>query len=176
MYRKGLIHIYCGDGKGKTTCGMGLCCRAAGAGRRVLIYQFMKDGRGNERKVLERLPNVTFANEERGIRFSFQLDEEEKKAEKARYLREFADITDMVRRGKYDVLFLDEILYAIASGLMDEQVLTEYLDQKPEGLEVILTGRNPSDAIKSRADYISEIRKEKHPYDRGISAREGIER
>ncbi len=176
METRGLIHIYHGDGKGKTTCGMGLCCRAAGAGRRVLIYQFMKDGDGNERRILEQIPNVTFANERRKVTFSFQMNEEQKKAEQDRYRREFAGVVDCAMKGECDVLFLDEILYAIHSGLLEEEELTSFLDRKPEALEVILTGRDPSEAVRERADYISEIRKEKHPYDCKIAARNGIER
>ncbi len=176
MQNKGYIHIYHGDGKGKTTCGMGLCCRAAGNGRRILIYQFMKDGDGNERKILESLPNVTFANERRPVLFSFQMNEAQRRSEKERYRGEFFRVADEAGSGAYDVLFLDEILYAITAGLLDEKVLTDFLDHRPEGLEVILTGRNPSDELRKRADYISEIRKEKHPYDTGLMARDGIER
>ncbi len=155
---------------------MGLCCRAAGAGKRVLIYQFMKDGQGNERAVLEKLPDICFANEPRIVSFSFKMNDAEKAAEKTYYEREFAQVTDRARRDSFDILFLDEILYAINSELLDESLLIRFLDHKPEGLEVILTGRDPSDALRKRADYISEIRKEKHPYDRGLAAREGIER
>ncbi len=172
---KGLVHIYHGDGKGKTTCGMGLCCRAAGAGLKVLIYQFMKDGSGNERKVLERVPNVTFASEKRTVHFTSRMSSMEKAAEKDFYRREFVRVSEMIRSGDYDVLFLDEVLYAISLDLMEEAALTGFLDDRPEKLEVILTGRNPSEQIRSRADYISEIYKEKHPFDCGILARDGIE-
>lgn len=172
----GLVHIYHGDGKGKTTSAMGLCCRAAGAGMRVLIYQFMKDGSGNERKVLEAFPNVTFANEEREVRFSFHMSRKQKEQEKERYRTEILQVFEMARRESYDVLLMDEILYAISLSLLEEELLTAFLDHKPEGLEVILTGQNPSERIKDRADYVSRIVKEKHPYDSGISAREGIER
>ncbi len=176
MSEKGCTHIYHGDGKGKTTCGMGLCCRAAGAGKRVLIYQFMKDGNGNERRVLEQFPNVSFANAARKVCFSFEMSETRRNEEKRYYADEFARVKDRVRDEGVDVLFLDEILYAVSSGLFDETELIHYLDEKPEGLEVILTGRDPSAEVKSRADYISEIRKEKHPFDRGLTARDGIER
>jgi cob(I)alamin adenosyltransferase len=175
MRKKGLIHAYCGDGKGKTTCGMGLCLRAAGAGCRVLIYQFMKDGRGHERNALEKLPNVTFANQARDVSFSFRMSADEKEKEKAFYRREMERITDRVHREAWDVLFLDEVLYAVRGGLLEESVLTDFLDTKPQGLEVILTGRELSDAVRARADYLSRIVKEKHPYDAGVLAREGIE-
>lgn len=172
---KGLIHAYCGDGKGKTTCGMGLCLRAAGAGYRVLIYQFMKDGRGHERGVLETLPNVTFENQIRDVSFSFRMSAEEKEKEKAFYQKEMERITARVHRESWDVLFLDEVLYAVCGGLLEESILTDFLDTKPTRLEVILTGRELPDTVRKRVDYLSRIVKEKHPYDEGIPAREGIE-
>lgn len=175
MSEKGYVHIYHGDGKGKTTCGMGLCCRAAGAGKRVLIYQFMKDGDGNERRILEPMPGVTFAGEKRPVRFSFQMNRAKKEAEQEHYVREFSHVVDEALSGNYDVLFLDEILYAIKAGLLKEKLLLDFLDQKPEGLEVVLTGRDPSEDVIVRADYISRIVKEKHPYEKGVAARAGIE-
>ena len=75
-----------------------------------------------------------------------------------------------------DVLFLDEILHVIRKGLLDEKLVLEFLDMRPEGLEVIMTGYDPSDALLERADYVSHIVKEKHPFDKGIPAREGIEK
>ena len=176
MKGKGLVHIYCGDGKGKTTCAMGLCLRAAGAGLKVLIYQYMKDGTASERRILETARNVTFANEVREVSFSFHMSGDQKKQEMERYRRETERILERARRERFDVLLLDEVLYAVSCGLLEESVLTEFLDAKPEGLEVILTGKNPSGAILDRADYISRIVKEKHPFDSGVMAREGIEK
>ena len=176
MKGKGLIHVYCGDGKGKTTCAMGLCLRAAGAGFRVLIYQYMKDGTARERRILETAQNVTFANEVREVSFSFRMSGGQKIREMERYRMETMQVLERARRELFDVLLLDEALYAVSCGLLEESVLTEFLDGKPEGLEVILTGRDPSGAILDRADYVSRIAKEKHPFDRGIPARDGIEK
>lgn len=173
--KTGLVHIYYGDGKGKTTCAMGLCLRAAGAGRRVLIYQFMKDGSGNECRLLEAFQNVGIATPKRPVRFSFRMDAEEREKEREYYRIEFERIKEWVHRDPADVLFLDEALYAVSGGFLREEELTDFLDHRPDGLEVILTGGEASDAVKRRADYISRICKEKHPYDSGIAAREGIE-
>ena len=175
MRETGLIHVYYGNGKGKTTCGMGLCLRAAGAGSKVLIYQFMKDGRGHERRILESLPNVSCANAVRDTSFSFRMSDEEKRKERERYQSELELVFERMRQETWDVLFLDEVLYAISCDLLPESVLTRFLDAKPEGLEVILTGNDPSEEVRKRADYVSRIVKEKHPYDRGIHARSGIE-
>ena len=175
MTETGLIHVYYGDGKGKTTCGMGLCCRAAGAGLRVLIFQFMKDGRGNERQFLEKDPNIVFAGNRRSVCFSFQMSEAMKKEERSRYLAQMQQVFERVQNQQADVLVLDEVLYAISCGLFPEEMLTDFLDHRPDGLEVILTGREASKEVLNRADYVSRIVKEKHPYDEGIAAREGIE-
>ena len=105
----GCVHIYCGDGKGKTTCGMGLCTRAAGYGYRVLIYQFMKDNSTSERKVLLLSPNVTFVPGQDKIKFSFLMTPEEKAEQKRYYEEQFQKVTEKAVQEEYDVLFLDEL-------------------------------------------------------------------
>lgn len=172
----GYIHIYCGNGKGKTTCGMGLCTRAAGFGYKVLIYQFMKNNSTSERKVLEALDQVTFVDGLEQEKFSFGMTEEERKQRRAYYLERFSFVTELAAKEDYDVLFLDEIIYAIRAGLFDERILLDFLVSKPKYLEVILTGQNPSKALLTAADYVSEICKIKHPYDKGLPARKGIEK
>lgn len=172
----GKIHIYCGDGKGKTTTGMGLCTRAAGFGYRVLIYQFMKDNKTSERAVLEKVPNITFVDGLEKEKFSFQMTPEEKVERKDYYKKQFREITKKAEMENYDILFLDELIYTIRAGLFDEEILVEYLKNKPEYLEIILTGQNPGDRLIQLADYVSEIRKIKHPFDEGLPARKGIEK
>lgn len=172
----GCIHIYCGDGKGKTTCGMGLCVRAAGYGYKVLIYQFMKDNNTSERKALEKIDNITMIDGLSQEKFSFQMSPQEREERKAYYENQFLAVTRRAETEGYDVLFLDEIIYTIRAGLFDEKLLCNFLDEKPETLEVILSGQGPSQDLIERADYVSEIRKIKHPFDCGIAARKGIER
>lgn len=172
----GLVHIYCGDGKGKTTTGMGLCTRAAGFGYKVLIYQFMKNNKTSERKVLEQQPTVTFLDGLELEKFSFQMNEQEKDERRAYYAKQFEAVVTMVQRDNYQVLFLDEVIYTIQAGLFDEALLLDFLKHKPEDLEVILTGQGPSQALIEAADYVSDIRKVKHPYDQGIPSRMGIEK
>lgn len=172
----GLIHIYCGNGKGKTTTAMGLCARAAGFGLRVLIYQFMKDNSTNERRVLQLCQNITIVDGLASEKFSFQMSQEEKAQRKAYYEEQLRRVTEMACRENYDVLFLDETLYAIGAGLLDESLVLDFLKNKPKHLEVILTGQNQSQALIDAADYVSEIRKIKHPFDQGMAARKGIER
>lgn len=172
----GLIHIYCGDGKGKTTTGMGLCARAAGYGYRVLIYQFMKDNSTSERNVLKLSDNVTIVDGLPQEKFSFQMTPEEKAERREYYAQQLKFVTQKAADENYDLLFLDETIYTIRAGLLDESLVLDFLKNKPEHLEVILTGQNPSQALIDAADYVSEIRKVKHPFDQGIPARKGIER
>ena len=172
----GCIHIYCGDGKGKTTTGMGLCARAAGFGYRVLIYQFMKNNKTSERRILEQTDNITFVDGLEQEKFSFQMNEEEKAERKAYYESQFQKITTKAEEESFDILFMDEIIYTIRAGLFDESLLIDYLRKKPAHLEVILTGQNPGASLIELADYVSEIRKIKHPFDKGLPAREGIEK
>lgn len=172
----GCVHIYCGNGKGKTTCGMGLCVRAAGYGYRVLIYQFMKDNTTSERKAMEKIPGITFVPGLKEEKFSFQMTQEEKEARKRFYKEKFREVTEKAEKENYDVLFLDEVIYTIRAGLFEEQILVEWLKQKPEHLEVILTGQDPGEELLLCADYVSELKKIRHPFDRGLGARDGIER
>lgn len=172
----GLVHIYCGDGKGKTTTGMGLCVRAAGYGMKILIYQFMKDNSTSERKILALSDRITLLEGLPQEKFSFQMSPREKEERKAYYEKQFSLAVSLAERESCDVLFLDEIIYTIQAGLFEEQLLLDFLKRKPEKLEVILTGQGPSQALIDAADYVSEIRKIKHPFDRGMAARPGIER
>lgn len=171
----GLIHIYCGDGKGKTTAAMGLAARCAGHGRGVVIAQFLKDGSSGECRVLGRLDGVTLLAANPFGKFSFQMTADERAQTTGAVRRMFeAACAHAVRTGAR-LLVLDEVCAAITCGFLDEADVTAFLDGKPQGLEVVLTGRDPSLALQQRADYISEIRKCRHPFDRGIAAREDIE-
>lgn len=172
----GLVHIYCGDGKGKTTAGMGLCVRAAGFGYKVLVYQFMKDNSTSERKILENVGNITLIPGLSREKFSFQMTEEEKQERREFYAGQLSKIAKLVRTERYDVVFLDEVIYTIRAGLLEERELVRFLDEKPADLEVILTGQGPGEELLKRADYVSEICMRKHPFQNGQPARDGIER
>lgn len=170
----GLIHIYYGNGKGKTTTGMGLCSRAAGCGFKVLIYQFMKDNTTSERNILKLSDNITLVDGLEEEKFSYCLTEQERKERMSFYATQFKKITQQAEEG-YNVLFFDEIIYAIQAKLLDENLVLDYLRSKPQSLEVIMTGNIPSEELLDLADYVSEIKKIKHPFDKGQFARLGIE-
>ena len=169
----GLIHIYCGDGKGKTTAAMGLALRCAGSGRKVLLLQFLKDGKSSEFAALAHVPGIEVIPQTRTFGFSWTLTPEEK-AEAAAY---YAGLLEEAfrRAGGFELLVLDEALGACAAGLVEESRLLALLDGKPEALELVLTGRNPSPGMLDRADYVTEMKKVKHPFEKGVSARAGIE-
>lgn len=169
----GLIHIYCGDGKGKTTCALGLGVRACGCAKRVLLAQFLKADDTGERKSLSKLQGFFLLAVPKTVKFTFRMTEEEKTeaAQRCRdIMREAAS-----QSGNFDMLILDEVFGAIQSGVLEEEELLEFLRNKPKQLELVLTGRNPSPAVQELADYITEMKKIKHPYEKGIPARRGIE-
>lgn len=169
----GLIHIYCGEGKGKTTAAIGLAVRCAGSGRKVLILQFLKDGKSSEFASLSHVPGIEAVPQTKTFGFTWTLTPEEKQEASAYYASLLEDA--FFRAGGFDLLILDEVLGACAAGLLDESRLLSLLDGKPEPLEIVLTGRGPSQALRERADYVTEMKMVKHPFQRGVSAREGIE-
>ena len=170
----GLVHLYCGDGKGKTTCVMGLTTRASGSGKKVLLHQFLKNNDSSERKIIEKLPGVTVIPTLPMDKWTFQMNEEELNA----LHRQNDQMLDYLisMSGEYDMLVMDESLYAIDSNLLTEDKMIDFLEHKPEHLEVVLSGRNPSERMIDHADYVSEICKRKHPFDKGIASRVGIEK
>ena len=170
---KGLVHIYCGDGKGKTTTSVGLTVRAAGSGKKVLFHQFLKDNSSSERTILEKQQGITIVPGKEMQKFTFQMNEEEL-GELREYNNKMLDkLFEMAK--DYDMLVMDESVYSIDKNLLDEEKLIKHLEEKPFSLEVVLTGRNPSEELMNHADYISEIKKVKHPFDQGVSSRIGIE-
>lgn len=170
-----MVHIYYGDGKGKTTAAVGQLVRAAGRHCKCLFTQFLKSDDSGERRILETLAEVVLTPCPAAIKFSFQMNEQEKAEEAAACTKLFADAAAAGMSCYFDVLVLDEILGAIECGFLEQNLVLEFLKQKPEGLEVILTGRHAGEALLDAADYISHIAQQKHPYERGIAARKGIE-
>lgn len=170
---KGFIHIYTGDGKGKTTAALGLALRAVGAGLRVYIGQFIKQGKFSELKALEKFnQNVTVEQFGRK-RFVGKKIEEEDRAAAQNGLKRVCEIT---RESEYDLIILDEINIVLHYGLIDECDVIDMLKNRNEQVEVVLTGRNARKSIIDCADLVTEMRKVKHYRDQGITARFGIEK
>lgn len=244
----GLVHIYCGDGKGKTTAALGLALRAAGNGIPVVIARFLKNDGSGEVGILENVPGVYLFHCERQFGFTWTMSEEQK-AEAGEYFTGLFERAwemgcktareDVEGAGKADgcmagenwgsdsvsdgssrrdsgvcgtgasasgspvsgspvsvspvsvspasapltsapceiraLLVLDEIMAAVNSGFVANESLLAALDHRPDGLEVVLTGRGPSKELLSRADYVTEMRAVKHPYEKGVGARKGVE-
>lgn len=189
----GLVHIYCGDGKGKTTAAVGLAVRAAGCGVPVLIARFLKTDNSGEVGTLGNIPGIRVLPCTREFGFTWNMDEGQRREAREYYSGQFSvawESACALAEGRREapgieagtapdtpraLLVLDEIMAAVSGGFVSGETLLEALDTKPEGLEVVLTGRNPSEALIKRADYVTEMRAVKHPYDNGISARKGIE-
>lgn len=178
-----MIHLYYGEGKGKTTAAMGLALRAMGHGKRVVVVQFLKSGTSGELAPLKLLGAVVFSGKA-GTKFVSQMSDEER-AETRRLndenLREAIEIP-------CDMLVLDEACAACALGMVDEEMMREFVERVREKMrlfesgyyssgmpEIIITGRDPAEWMREAADYITEMRAERHPYERGVRAREGIE-
>lgn len=172
----GLIHIYCGDGKGKTTAAVGLAVRCAGRGNKVLLVQFLKSRDSGELYSLAKLPDIEVMRGKESKKFTFQMNEEEKHALLIEHNKMFEQVLAKIKNGGYSLLILDEVIGALNVKVFEMPKLIEFLRHKPENLEVVLTGRNPAPELVEIADYVSEMRKVKHPMDKGIMAREGIEK
>lgn len=173
---KGLIHIYEGDGKGKTTCAVGLAVRCAGNNQKVLFTQFLKDGTSKELNILKEIKQIEVFSATKNFGFTFQMTKEQKEQAAAYYQSYFKNIIKKIGELNYDMLVMDEFMAAYQAEFVDHTIALEFLKNKPEQLEVVLTGRNPSEELIQLADYHSKIKKIKHPYDLGIPARDGIER
>lgn len=173
--KTGMLHIYHGDGKGKSTCAMGLAVRAAGRLEPVIVAQFLKSDNSGERRVLARIPEVILLPLPEKIKFTFAMSEEEKAKEAICCRTRLDQIADIAREKECRLAVLDEVLDAVNGGMLPLESLLSFLDSRPEGLEVVLTGRDPHPELIARADYITEMKKEKHPYDQGLPARIGIE-
>lgn len=172
----GLIHIYCGDGKGKTTAAVGLAVRCAGRGNKVLLVQFLKSRDSGELYSLAKLPDIEVMRGKESKKFTFQMNEEEKHTLLIEHNKMFEQVLAKIKNGGYSLLILDEVIGALNAKVFEMPKLIEFLRHKPENLEVVLTGRNPAPELVEIADYVSEMRKIKHPMDKGIMAREGIEK
>lgn len=172
---KGCIHIYCGDGKGKTSAAVGLAVRAAGRGRKVLVARFLKTDDSGEVPVLSSIDGITVVPCERTFGFVFRMTEEEKKEAAQYFQARFLNLCEMAVREQYDVAVFDELMASCNYHMVEEADVLKFLREKPEAMEVVMTGRDPSKALMEAADYVSEIHMVKHPFTEGIPAREGIE-
>ncbi|MGF7185001.1 cob(I)alamin adenosyltransferase [Desulfitispora alkaliphila] len=170
---KGLLQVYTGNGKGKTTAAMGLAIRAVGQGLRVHIIQFLKQGIDyGEVKSFAKIEGITIESYG-GPGFIFRdgvKEEDLQLAEKA-----IAKAKELVTAGKCDLLILDEINNALQVGVISREQLEEILNLRPDTMELVLTGRNAPQFLIDRADLVTEMKEIKHPFKNGQKSRRGIE-
>ena len=167
-----MIHLYCGDGKGKTTAACGLALRMRGAGGRVLFVQFFKSGRSSEIAMLERCGIDTLFPAVHYGRFRM-LNDSQKEEIAAEYTRMLTKIA--AQAASYDLIVLDEAVSASRHGALPLAPLLTFLKEEGSRREIVLTGREPLPQLAEAADYQTEMRKIKHPYEKGVKARKGIE-
>jgi len=170
--KKGFIHVYTGNGKGKTTAAIGVGIRATGEGLKVIMIQFMKGRRYSEIDALQHIKNFTvvqfgrdeFVSKEKPDQIDIDL------AQKGLLYTK-----DVVQNGLYDLVILDEINVAVDFHLISLEDLITLIAMKPETVELVLTGRYASPEIIKHADIVSEILEIKHPYQTGVQSRKGID-
>lgn len=169
---KGYIHIYTGDGKGKTTAAFGLAVRALLAGKRVYIAQFVKSMKYNETRSVEKFEQVSIEQFGNGCMFNREATEEDIRMAHAGLAR----CIEILLAGKYDVVIVDELTIAFSLGLLKlEEVLNLLKNKRPE-TELIVTGRYAPQELIDGADLVTEMREVKHYYTQGVLSRDGIDR
>ena len=170
-----MIHSYYGGGKGKTTAAARLAARAAGNNMHVMFVQFLKTEDSGERLSLERLESVTLTPCPRELKFTFDMDEHEKQQAATMFRGIFERSVSAALSQRYDMIVLDEIFDAVNEGMLSESEVFEFIANAPDGIEIVMTGHNPPERFIEAADYVTEFKKVKHPFDRGIGGRKGIE-
>ena len=173
---KGLVHIYYGNGKGKTTAAIGLAIRAAGNDMSVVFAQFLKSAQTGEINAFSMLPQINVLRGDESCTFTFTMDAEMRKKCLSAHNAVFGRAVELCHNNQVDLLVLDEIIDAYSHDLINKEQLVDFIKNKPESVEVVLTGRNPACELVELADYVSEIRKIRHPFDKGVRARIGIEK
>ena len=171
---KGLVHIYTGDGKGKSSTVTGLAIRAAGANLKIAFFQFFKKPFTSEIKILRKINNIHFYSLASYYYESDYITAEEIKKLKADFAILWIKVLKIVAQNRYDVIIMDEILIALRDGFISEKHLLDFLKSRNGETEIILTGRHITDGLKNSADIITEMRMIKHPFP-DIRARKGID-
>lgn len=162
-----MLHIYMGDGKGKTTAAVGLLIRALGSGMKCGYCTFFKDGTSSEFEVLKQIDKLKIFDCPEKMKFLWNMTDEEKENLKSFYMEVLKNILEY----EMDFLVMDEALDAVCAGFLDE----DFIIDVSKKCEVVVTGRGECKKLFEAADYITEMKKIKHPYDKGIKARKGIE-
>ncbi len=176
MSKKGLVHIYTGDGKGKTTAAIGLGVRACGDNMKVLMVQFLKSRDTCELHSLKKLaPEFAVIRGFSCKKFVWNMTEEEKEEARKEASEIFFNVKKLISQNNYGLVIMDELIGVLNNGFINEDDVVDMINDKPQETELVLTGRNAGKRLIEAADYVSEIKAVKHPYQEGVSARKGIE-
>lgn len=170
-----MLQIYTGNGKGKTTASIGLAVRFSGTGSNVLICQFMKGSPTSELCALKHIPNIEIIRNSQDFGFYKFMSESEKSQIYTMHNNNLDYIEMSLKLDNFKLIILDEVTYAYNYNLLDKQKLENIVINYSQKIEMVITGRNPSEFFIERADYITNMEKVKHPFDLGVSARKGIE-
>jgi len=173
--KKGMVQVYTGDGKGKTTAAVGAAVRACGSGLKVLFCQFLKNGKleSGEEKMLKAMENVKYLKfDEMSPFFEKNIDME---ALEERVAEDIELTFKEINSGKYQMAVLDEAVHLISLKLIKQEELIRLIKLRPAGIEIILTGRGAGKELKNTADLVTEMKDVKHPFKAGLKARKGIE-
>ena len=170
--KKGMLQIYTGAGKGKTTAAIGLAVRAAGAGLKVFIGQFVKSMEYSEIKILEEIDNIDV--KQYGLNCFIEKEPEKEDIKAAR--EGLQEVEEILNSGEYDLVILDEANIAVYFDLFSIDELVEVIEGRDKGIEVVVTGRNAKKEIIDKADLVTDMQEIKHYYEKGVKARDGIER
>lgn len=170
-----LLHLYTGEGKGKTSAAMGLAVRALGHGFEVFIAQFLKNGASGELTALAQFPKAHIFAAAPTEKFTFRMSPAEREAAKCAQTGQVLRMIAEIQRIRPRLMVFDELAMCMQLGLLREDDGWNLIETGLTMGEVVTTGRYAPDSLLARADYVSEIVKKRHPFDRGICAREGVE-
>lgn len=176
-----MIHLYSGEGKGKTSIAVGMSVRFAGAGGHVIFAQFMKGNESSELNILRQLDNVKVLKVEKEFGFYNKMTEQDKSEITGLHNEILGEIAETIEQIKEKnacpqlLIVLDEITYPCRWKLIDEAAFKDLLKDLPECVEVVMTGRDPHDYMIESSDYWSDVEMKRHPFEKGIAARKGVE-
>lgn len=172
-----MVHIYHGDGKGKSTASFGLAVRALGQDYHVILAQFLKSRDVGEIRMLNSLENILVLRPKIDNVFSFQMTDAQKENTLLEHNILFKNAINAIDCTQKTLIIFDEIIGATTENLIDRVIVIKFLEdnKENENLEIVLTGRNPIDEYIKNADYITKMEKERHPYDKGVMMRKGVE-
>lgn len=175
MGEKGYIHIYTGNGKGKTTAALGLCFRAAGCGMSSVFIQFMKGQKTGELSASRMTDSLITIEQYGSPKLLLNNNPDIFEEHRSEAIKGYARAMELLRNGGYEIVVLDEILNLLNFKMIDVQMVIDLIRAKPESVELILTGRGAPEELMRLADLVTEMREIKHYFNSGVKARKGIE-